>query len=413
MNNANSLSFLDKVQKSLFAIYIFSILVFSAYDETNGISKLFFVAYLGMGFLVFLSNRKIQLQPYFWYMTVFAFYVLASSLWAFNASYSITKGITLIQILILCVFTYSFFSEIDDFEFVVLSLYISGLAMCVYTVMHYGLSTYIDMLVSGVRVGDDIGQINAVGGQTAFTAIIGLYYAFLKGKKLNYLLVLIPVFVSLGTGSRKALLALIVGGVLLFLIKFRSEFTFKNVVKTIAISIVIVMVFMAVLQLDMFATVNERMQQLFNLQTGKGDYDHSSYIRQDMIRLGIDYFKKCPLIGIGFGNSFVITGQEYGREMYLHNNFVEVLSAGGLFGFILYYGMYAYLLINLIKMFIAKEESSYLPLAMIITTLFISIATVTYYDKIMYIHLVYYFLVVRRWKVKESNIVQTDILEVK
>ena len=271
MESKNQHSFIDKVVKILFLSYIFSVLVFSAYAETNSISKLIFVAFMGVCVLVFFFSRKIRLDPYFWYIGIFILFVFASSLWALKPSFAITKGVTLIQIFALCIFVYSFFYSMDDINFLILSLYISGIAMCVYVVFSTGLTNYIDMLINGARAGDDIGNVNAVGGRAAITAVIGLYYAFFKNKKINYVLMLIPVFVSLGTGSRKALLALIVGGVLLFFIKFQSEITAKNVLKTVFIAVCVIIAFTFILKLEMFSTVNERMQQLINFQTGEGE----------------------------------------------------------------------------------------------------------------------------------------------
>ena len=127
-------------------------------------------------------------------------------------------------------------------------------------------------------------------------------------------------------------------------------------------------------------------------------------MRQDMIDVGMEYFKNSPILGIGIGGSAVITKSEYGVEMYLHNNFVELLACGGIVGFTCYYAIFAYILINLIKMTLAKDDSAYLPLSMILTTLVTSVATMTYYDKIVYIYLVYFFLVVKKWKNKKEDL---------
>lgn len=403
MENQTNLSLIDKFAKFLFLTYVFSIFVFSTYSDTNTISKLIFVAYSGICFLVFFKLRKIRLDAYFWYFSVFIAFVLLSSLWAVYPTLAITKGITLIQILILCVFSYSLFYSVDDADFIAKSIYISGLCMCLYILFVYGVNNFLAMLDEGERLGGEVGQVNSIGSYATITVVIGLYYALMQKKPINYVFILLPLFIAFSTGSKKTLISIVFGALALFFFKFKAEITLKNIIKTVIIVAVLAVAFNFILKLDIFSTLNVRMEGLKNLLTGKGEADSSTLKRQMMINAGLDQFKKTPLLGIGIGSSGYINQKILGINAYLHNNYVEILACGGIVGFVCYYAMYCYLLINLIKLALKNNITAVLPFVIIIILLLNQIGVVNYYSKTTYIYLMYCFLIVKTEKDKLSE----------
>lgn len=403
METKSNLTFLDKAAKIVFAFYVFTIFVFSSDADTNTISRLALIAFCGVACLMFFNTYKMKLDPYFWYIGVFVVFTFLSILWAIEPSLAVVKGITLVQILLMSVFAYSFFYAIDDTEFITKAIFVSGLCMCVYLLYLNGIGAYIGGLLGGMRMGEEFGNVNSVGSYAAITVIIGLYYAMFKNKKIYYLLILLPIFIGLGTGSRKVLLTFFVGTFVLFACKFRSEFTFKNIFKTVLIILVVVIVFIQILQLEMFATINERFQTLINFFTGQGVVDSSTLKRHAMIEGGMEQFFKTPVLGIGIGNSPVITSNILGESTYLHNNYVEILACGGIVGFICFYAMFAYVLINLIKLLLKNNSNAILPFTIIIIYLINQYAMVVYYDKTTYLYLVYCFLVIKKEKEKQNE----------
>ena len=83
------------------------------------------------------------------------------------------------------------------------------------------------------------------------------------------------------------------------------------------------------------------MESIVNYLTGTGYIDHSTAVRDQMRRVGLQVFKENPIVGIGFGNTYLYGVEDYS---YFHDNYVEVLSSGGILGFIIYYGMYGYII---------------------------------------------------------------------
>lgn len=400
METKSNSYFIDRIIKFLFVFYVFGVFVFSTNADTSVIPKIALILFCGGACLLFFNTYKIRLDAYFWYLFVFLAFTYLSSFWAIYPAEAKTKAFTLFQLLLMSVFSYSFFYAIDDYEFVIKSIFISSICMCIYMLYTYGISTYIDMLLNGVRVGSEITNVNSIGSYASIATLIGLYYAMFKNKKICYFIILLPLFIAFGTGSRKALLSVLIGGFFLFAFKFKSEFTAKNFFKTLVILIIVVMIFSFILQLEMFSTINERMDGFLNLFTGEGEVESSAFKRQMMIDGGLEQFKQTPLFGIGIGSSGHVTMKILGEDTYLHNNYVEILACGGIVGFICFYASFIYLLISLFKMVLKNNENAVLPFIILVIYTINQVAMVVYYSKSLYIYLVYCFLVVKKEKEK-------------
>ncbi len=400
METKSNSYFIDRIIKFLFVFYVFGVFVFSTNADTSVIPKIALILFCGGACLLFFNTYKIRLDAYFWYLFVFLAFTYLSSFWAIYPDLARIKAFTLLQLLMMSVFSYSFFYAIDDYGFVIKSVFWAGLAMCIYVLYTYGIGTYLSMLVNGERVGSEITNVNSIGMYAAITVIIGLYYAMFDNKKLYYFMIFLPIFIGFGTGSRKTLLAMIIGAFILFAFKFRSEFTAKNFFKTLVILIIVVMIFSFILQLEMFSTINERMDGFLNLFTGEGEVESSAYKRQMMIDGGLEQFKQTPLFGIGIGSSGHVTMKILGEDTYLHNNYVEILACGGIIGVICFYASFIYLLISLFKMVLKNNENAVLPFIILVIYTINQVAMVVYYSKPLYIYLVYCFLVVKKEKEK-------------
>ncbi|CVH74390.1 hypothetical protein BN3662_00203 [Clostridiales bacterium CHKCI006] len=68
-----------------------------------------------------------------------------------------------------------------------------------------------------------------------------------------------------------------------------------------------------------------------------------------MIRYGMQYFLEKPIFGFGQSGFAILFNNDYGRLVYSHNNYVELLANLGLFGFLFYYVFYFKTFFKLIK----------------------------------------------------------------
>jgi len=124
--------------------------------------------------------------------------------------------------------------------------------------------------------------------------------------------------------------------------------------------------------------------------------DYSSYERQKFIKYGLEMWLDNPLFGTGLDN-FRINIQKYwsvSERKYSHNNYIELLSTVGIFGFMAYYSIYLslFLKIALIKKTKKGKNDKVNRIAnlfIVILTSFmiLEIAMVSYYSKFFWLML--------------------------
>ena len=57
--------------------------------------------------------------------------------------------------------------------------------------------------------------------------------------------------------------------------------------------------------------------------------DSSTIIRMALVDIGWDLFYQSPITGVGVNNPSVFTYFVYGKEITLHNNYIELLAGTG------------------------------------------------------------------------------------
>ena len=128
--------------------------------------------------------------------------------------------------------------------------------------------------------------------------------------------------------------------------------------------------------------------------------DHSTELRNEMIRIGFETFLEHPLLGIGIGNSYVITLEELSISTYLHNNYIELLCCGGIIGFLCYYSLHIYIAYNLFKYKNHDKETFAIGILWMLLIFIIDWGMVSYYSKIQAYYLLINFLNVEFLKAK-------------
>ena len=94
---------------------------------------------------------------------------------------------------------------------------------------------------------------------------------------------------------------------------------------------------------------------------------------------GKRWFSESPILGYGMNNYKVMNLPATGRYTYAHNNFIEIAVDLGVIGFALYYFVYAYLAVRLLKRI--KEDRLYVfLLSALIASLLSHYGDVAYYD---------------------------------
>lgn len=367
---------------------------------------------IGVTFLMILlsaadNDGKIYLHfGMFQLMTgLFAIFVFFSAVWAWNPSDAIGMGSTIVQIIICMTVFYSYFLRKGDVDSLISAVMWAGYVVAFYITFTMGFSEILAGIDSGNRLDSEVDNINTLGMLSATSVVITIYYLVFK-KSRNILAIISAVFgvvMTAASGSRKALVMLILGALLVFLFKYVSNDIFMSIIKIAVFAVVAFFVVRWFLSLPIFSVVEERMQTMINsfLDNG-GKVDHSTWIREQYQIIGINQFKETPILGIGIGNSHFLTSRYFGKDTYLHNNFVELLSCGGIIGFTIYYSIYLYCFVKLFKVRNSSPCVKMLLILMILL-LIMDYGMVSYYSKAQYFYFMMFFIAAKVYDKKEDD----------
>ena len=370
-----------------------TLFVFFVIFRTYLWGKYFLLAVSVAIFLLSLIGSKgkifIGIHSYHKFMLIFIAYTLISSLWALNSNDSITQAVTLFLILICASMLYCHYIRFDSVHQILTAIMWAGFIVSIYSIMYYGVDVVIEALYSR-RLAKGFDNVNSLALFLAVCCTIQASEFINKRRRLLVAIMMIPeVLVIAATQSRTALVYLVLGVVGVYFLNCFDLKSAKKTIKTVLILFVICIVILyAMTSITAFSGISNRLMSLFNSFTGEGEVDHSTQERNAMISLGWQYFLKNPFCGIGIGCPHILNAEYIGHDAYLHNNFVELLCGGGIFGFIAFYSRYIYIFVNLIKYRKADKEHFCVCFVLLFSMIISEWGSVTYLEKLPN----YYFL---------------------
>lgn len=344
---------------------------------------------------------------------VFAMYCLVSAVWAWEPSYAVDKGTTIIELLICMSLLYEHYSKFDSVDQPVKAVMWGGFIVGLYAIYRYGFDLIRAVISSSTRLENDFANVNGIGMVCAYAIVIAVYYA-VNSKPGWYLAFLVPcVLVVAATGSRKALIVTLAGIALIIYRHYSGEGALKMTVGILGVVVFVGVALWVLSNTQLFSGVNERMQGLINMITESGKVDSSTRKRQLMIQVGIAQFFKTPILGIGIGCPRILNRSHIlGLDAYLHNNYVELLCGGGIVGFLIYYSMYFHIIKDIIKYKSVKVPLSDLIFVLVLIMLAMDYGVVSYYSKATYFYLLICFqhihILKETDKKKEEPVILTE-----
>lgn len=383
----NKMKITDKIICALVTLMIMSFYLF----EMNSWGRyVFFAISVLVAILYAVTNNmkfNLRITSFHKYIFMFSLFCLMSAVWSWNSSLAISKGITILSILICFSLIYPYYEKQNNIESLLLSFMFSGYGICIYMIYYYGVDGILGMLSGGVRLGNDFTNANAIGLLAATSCIIQ-YFFYQQNKYRITAIFVIPAIIALAISqSRKATIMIVIGVIALALTSGSGKKSFKKYFHILFGLILIGVMFYGLAKMDMFSGVMNRFKTLFESMNGTRYEDIRSIYR----RLGMQQFYKTPIFGIGMGNSLELLSSLGERRTYLHCNFVEILASGGIIGFIVYYAIYYKIAKNLIK-YKRFRISSNLCLVLITLMILMDYGMVTYYDKQQYLYFMCFFL---------------------
>jgi len=372
----------------LLTLYMSSILIFSTNEDLNIYSQLLFIVAFGScAAMILFKSIRLKVDKFIIYFIFFILVCRFSEAWALNATLVAGYVNTLLQLLIMSVVLLTYITYGEDTEPYIKALLLSGLIGCAYILGYYGFDGYMALLQEGERAGTEITNVNTIGMYMAFSVIIGFYYGYVRKKKIGYFAMILPLVLAMGSASRKALVAMAAGVMLIIFLDYRKKITIKTFFKVVFMFCIVGALIYWLSTLSIFSEAFERFFNMFGMGE-RGKVDSSTEVRTNMIQVGWGYFLQHPFTGCGIGNTRYIAYDALGHATYLHNNFVELLASVGIFGFLFYYSMYIYSCWNLYRIFRKRGNTRALILfVLLVIHIAMDYGMVSYYDKMSYIYL--------------------------
>lgn len=284
----------------------------------------------------------------FWYL-LFIVYSSVSSIWAVEPSFSLTILPTLIRILLVGFFIQVRVEDDRDVERI-LSLYVIATSFMCVGIFLKMLDAYPWHLIFVVRFGNEFGYNPNI---TALMCVFSIMICLQKILKLNFRYI-IPMFFLLFIislcGSKKGVMGLVLGPVLLSL--FREQGLKK--IKTIILAFVIVFIVINLINNVpfLYEATGSRIMAFFDVLAGDNEADYSTFSRMQLITQAFDIWNENPFFGVGLNNFSVVQTVEYG--LYAHCNYAEILADLGIIGFLLYYIFPFFILLS--KQYLKKNS---------------------------------------------------------
>lgn len=393
--------FIDTVTDILATLLYTSFVIFA--EDAKGVYSMIALifAIFFINFARSPGNFKLHLGIFHYYIISLALFSYLSALWAIRPDLAFEKGTTLMSILVLFSILYSIYYH-SSIERLLKIIMWSGFILSIYTISFYGLDQLQIILNSGRRLNNEFANVNEIGMACSTSVLIAVYF-FKKNKKIIDIVFCVPaIMIVAGTGSRKALVMLILGLIFIFLHQQNKSNGFKRYFKLIfAIAITCIVVY-SILQLDIFAGSLERIDGLIASITGKGEIDHSTYLRDIYRTVGFKQFNDTPFLGIGIGNARLLAIAATGDNCYLHCNYAELAASGGMVGLILYYWIYIPIIR---KEFLSLRTNNLSSIILLLTLihLVMDYGCVTYYTKSTFFFMLIVLLHYNRLKETPHN----------
>lgn len=342
----------------LFGLYIFSQTCIYTSWVNNATLVLFVVVEM-------LSRRKIRINGYFILEVLFIVYHMIHIGFDITVMTDVAYDdlTRVISVLIVNVIYINYHQEKNNID-QILSVYLFAL-FAAYLLLLYAYANSFSTRTGEVDLESAVTVFGVIisGGvstKVGMGAAVGFFFAFVRYyKRSNLKLIALSVLFAveaLFSGTRKVLILMVATMILVPVFKERRiTKQIRNII--IAIVLIILAYFIAKQIPVINDTIIHRLEKLMTfIDTGKGD--SSSTVRLMLMNKAEGAMAERPWFGWGLENFRHVF--DMGRY-HCHNNFYEMLVAGGIVGFIIFYLKYVLIFIQYIrtKFYLKKEKNLY------------------------------------------------------
>lgn len=397
---------LKSISLLTFSTYVFFVMIYIEDTIPYG-QVLTFVSLLLMILGTWEQGKKTFSIPaksgFLLYLGAFFLFCVASMTWAENPArtFIIVRGMLMILIQMTIVYSCHYErTSIDTFLKIIMN---GGYIVLFYAVLRYGWSTILNSLTEDIRISNEFLNANTLGMCAAYAIVINVYYMLYEKPRVHDLLIIPSLLIIAASGSRKSIIIVVAGILMLIFLKnFQNKKFIQNFMKgAVGLAVAVVLVF-GLSRLPVFDILRRRMTGIWTIINGTAVRGTSGYIRMVYNQIGIDLFKKHPLLGIGLHNANLYIGQYYGH-VHFHNNFVELLACGGIIGFLIYYSIYFNIFYGFWKTRRHRTKEYDICLILFTIRFVMGYGHVQYYQIATYFYLMVFFLFISRLRKQDLN----------
>lgn len=348
-----------------FILLTFICCLYALYEKRLVI-EIIYITVFGLYFI----TRRCKLSILSLWSFIFISICFLFSLQSVNLYSSLKMIRKLIELSIICTLLIGYIDSKKKLLFIYKCFIYAGFAMILRLLISFPISEW-----GAERLGDDILNANQIGMYIAISAICSMQLYKIRNQRRYLIYIVIFFIVCSLSGSRKAFLMFFAGVSLVNYINTKK--IHKRVISIILIAFALYIGYKIVMSVpELYNILGIRIERLFDTIQGTGVQDRSAKVRFEMISVGRNLFENKWMIGYGISTYKFISG--YG--MYSHNNYIELLVGVGLLGTIVYYSIYLYTIIKLIR----RREYCYTNafLVIILLLLFMEYGLVSYYGEV-------------------------------
>lgn len=367
--------YFEKLVDLSFFLYVFIELMFR-HSRLAQASLLLFIV---MSTLYILTKLRVVFSSYFTFSALFVLYnyYIISEGYALNSSVALDMLNTLIKNFIILFFVYNY-TVLRGGILKVICIYKKSIF--IYTLCAFILS--VPMLFRS-RLGGNFTFLgmeislnsNAIAMMSSYVFLMYAYHWLCYKKNTDIMRGLWFALIVLLTGSRKGLLIIILG--LIVLIQLMEP---KKILKNLFIfTIAGIFFYNLILKVpQLYDVIGYRIEAMAQLIEGESYNEASLVSRVSYVELGWDMYRRRPWTGYGL-DCFRLFRKAYGT--YSHNNYIEMLVSGGNIAFLLYYLPHIIFIFKGLLSKRQKNDITNLVLAISILILVSDYGVVSYFDR--------------------------------
>lgn len=342
-----------------------------------------FARVLLVGAAVFeLVVKRLSANLVLWWQLLFVIYVASSISWAYDATtaHEVTRTV-LINAICVIALVYLVVDDPPRVRLFFISLMLAPALLMGRVALTHGPLAFLDERAAGATSANIVGMVAAVGACIAYLAVS---QGVLVGRAFASSMLAVNLLIVLLSASRKALMFVALAIILFAWFNRRSGGVPRIVKVGAALGLGLVGYWLLMNIESLYELAGNRIETMIHGFLGTGVVDASTTTRLGLIEKGLGWFQERPLTGHGAGGFTPLMAASYPGLVaeYAHNNFVELLVNGGLIGFLLFYWIYAVVIITGLKRSSRLDGLQAMMLSLVLTLLVMEYGLVDYYNRI-------------------------------